>query len=180
MTNRSQIVGIFSGPETLVGAVDALVAAGFARDDISVLADHAVLRRHFGDSLPDAASLADMPGAPRDPATTGEALRAVAHIVAEGIATVGLLGAAGVTYAIGGPIGLAAIAGSAAETSLESVLDSTIDSALAARYRDHVVAGGVVCWVAVATPEQAAHAAELLRRHGADHVHTTRPAAAKD
>ncbi len=169
--NPNQIVGIFAGPEALVAAVDALLANGFDRADVSVLADHDVLRRHFGEDLPDAASLADMADAPRRAVSADATLRAAAHIVAEGIATLGLIGAAGVTYAIGGPIGLASVAGDKTETSLEGVLDGTIDSALAAHYRDHVVAGGVVCWVACPTEDRATTATDLLRTAGARDVH---------
>lgn len=172
MSHQIQVAGIFAGPEPLVDAVEALLDSGVAREAISVLADHEVLRRHFGDDLPDAASLADMAETPRGSVTADAALRTAAHIIAEGVATLGLIAAAGVTYAIGGPIGFAGVAGDTTERSLEAVLDGTIDAALTAHYRDHVVAGGVVCWVACRSDEMALNATTILRDHGAQDVHT--------
>lgn len=56
---------VFTSAAELQSAVDALLAAGFTRDDICVLGSEEALRAQFGDHIPDAAELADNSKTPR-------------------------------------------------------------------------------------------------------------------
>lgn len=171
------VVGILPSADALVDVVDALIGAGFDRQDISILAQKDVLRRHFGDVIPDVEQLADDTEAPRQSVGTSDSVvRWIAHLVAEGIAAIGLIGAAGLAYAVGGPIGVAAVAGDNAEASLDAVLNHGIDDAQAAHYRSGLASGAVVCWVACGDADTIAAATSVLTEHGATGVHMVKPA----
>lgn len=171
-TPKQTVVGILPDADAFVGAVHALIDADFDRQDLSVLAQQEVLRQHFGDVIPQVEQLADQPGVPRQTVGAGDSVvRWLAHLLAEGIAAIGLIGATGLAYAVGGPVGVAAVAGDTAESSLEAVLSHGIDDAAAAHYRSGLANGAVVCWVACRDADAIANATRLLTEHGATGVH---------
>ncbi len=169
---NQMVVGILPDADALVSAVHALIGSGFDHQDISVLARQEVLRQHFGDVIPQVELLAGDADVPRQPVRAGDSVvRWLAHLVAEGVAAIGLIGATGLAYAVGGPVGVAAVAGDTAESSLEAVLSSGIDDAEAAHYRTGLADGAVVCWAGCRDADAIATATRLLTEHGATGVH---------
>ena len=56
LRNGPYIAGIFHDADAFMGALEDLLAAGFDRASVSVLADHKAVEDHFG-RIPDAARL---------------------------------------------------------------------------------------------------------------------------
>ena len=145
------------------------VADAFDRASISVLADHDAVRAHFGD-IPSPATMADRPDTPREDLDTESALRTAINFIAESVAIIGEIGAAGIAYAVGGPVGIASAAATSGDLSVADVLTRYVDADYHARFAQSVRDGGIICWVHVTSPDQAA-AAETLSAQGGANVH---------
>jgi len=165
------VVGVFGDAAAFKDALEALLAKRFDRTVVSVLANHDALSDHFDGKIPAAEDLADRPDTPREDLDTEGALDAAIRFIAEGLSILGVIGAAGAAYAVGGPVGVAVGAGAATEATLESALSRTVDAGYAARYEESVRDGGVVCWVHAYSPVEAHVAREVLAAHGGEHVH---------
>jgi hypothetical protein len=135
--------------------VEALLAAGFDRADLSILASHASL------------DAANPKGKPRDEALTG--------LVGE-LKYAFPLTTAGLIAIVGGPIeaALAAlVAAGVGGAAIKDYLDELTSHPKPDEFTRALEAGGVILWVHVDTPEQEAQAASLLEREGGDNVHVT-------
>lgn len=151
-----EVVGRFAERETFQRVVEALRAAGFAADDLSVLDSHESL----------AAS-----------GPSGEAWQqTLAGLVGE-IHYVGPIAAAGLIMIASGPVG-AAIAGLVAAGLTGAAVKEALDEIKAtphtsdfARALEH---GAVLLWVRVETPERAADARAIMAEHGAADLHSHR------
>lgn len=165
------VAGVFRDAGAFKQALADLLARGFDRAVVSVLANHATLRDHFDGAIPAAEELADRPDTPREDLDTEGAVDTAIRFLAEGISILGVIGAAGAAYAVGGPVGVAAGAGAATEATLEGALSRTVDTAYTERYERSVRDGGVVCWVHAYSAVEAHAAREILAEHGGEHVH---------
>ena len=154
------VAAVFRDVPSFKRAYDALIDAGFTREAVSALAASQALHDEFGDDLPTA-------GAPTDQGVVQTAI----HLFAGGLATIGMIGAAGVAYAIGGPIGLAAAAGDSTELTVENFLADHVDEPHHQPYEEAVQNDGVVCWVSTTNPDEENRARQLLTAHHAEHVH---------
>ncbi len=154
------IAGVFRDVPSFKRAYDALTDAGFTREAVSVLAAGQALHDEFGDDLPAAG----------DPTDQG-VVRTAIHLFAGGLATISMIGAAGVAYAIGGPIGLATAAGDSTELTVEKFLADHVDEPHHQPYEEAIRNDGVVCWVSTTNPGEEARARQLLTDHHAEHVH---------
>lgn len=150
-----EVVGLFRDRPTFEAAVAALLAGGFERSELSVLASHESL---------DAAG---KPGKPwRDVLTA---------LVGE-VKYEGPLVASGLIFLAGGPVAatLAAVAGAtvggmAAKEFLEEVTvqPHTEDFARS------LEAGGVILWVRADSDEQCQRAGDILAVNGGHNVHVS-------
>lgn len=170
-TSGRYIAGVFRDAGEFKAALADLLAKGFDRAVVSVLADRSTLRDHFDGAIPAAEELADRPDTPREDLDTGGAVDSAIRFLAEGLSILGVIGAAGAAYAVGGPVGVAAGAGAATEATLEGALSRTVDASYTERYERAVRGGGVVCWVHAYSAVEAHAAREILAEHGGDHVH---------
>jgi hypothetical protein len=138
-----EVAGRFADKESFSAAVAALLAAGFERDDLSVLDTH--------ESLSAAG-------------TASEAWQeSLAGLVGE-INYVGPLTAAGLIALASGPVGTAV----AAAVDLLTEVRSTPHTEAFARALE---AGAIVLWVHVGDEAEARRAEALLSEHGAADVH---------
>jgi hypothetical protein len=165
------VAGVFRDADEFKAALADLLAKGFDRAVVSVLADRATLGDHFDGAIPAAEELADRPDTPREDLDTEGAVDAAIRILAEGLSILGVIGVAGAAYAVGGPVGVAAGAGAATEATLESALSRTVDASYTERYEASVRGGGVVCWVHAYSAVEVYVAREILAAHGGEHVH---------
>ncbi len=153
-----EVVGRFAERDGFKAAVDALIAAGFARDDLSVLDTHESL------------SASESPG---------EAWReSLAGLVGE-INYVGPLTAAGLIAIATGPVGSAIAAALAAGISVAAVVE-LLDKLRATPHTESFAraleAGAILLWVRVGDAEAAKRAEDVLKDAGAADVHPhTRP-----
>ena len=156
LSQQVEVVGRFAERETFQRVVEALRAAGFAAEDLSVLDSHESL----------AAS------GPR-----GEAWQqTLAGMVGE-IHYVGPIAAAGLIMIASGPIG-AAIAGLVAAGLTGAAIKEALDEIKATPHTSDFARalenGAVLLWVRVDTADSAARAKSILIEHGAADVHSHR------
>ncbi len=169
-SNGPYVVGIFDNADAFMGALEALLAAGFDRASVSVLADHDAVKDHFG-RIPAAEKLAERGDTPREDLDIRGGLNAAINFIAETIAIIGEIGAAGIAFAIGGPVGIASGASTAANLTVSDVLSRFVDSSYHERYEQSVSDGGVICWVHVRSPDEAGKARSALTAAGGKDVH---------
>ncbi len=164
------IAGIFHDADAFMGALQALLAAGFDRASISVLADHTAVEDHFG-RIPEAEKLAERGDTPREDLDIRGGLNAAIAFIAETIAIIGEFSAAGIAFAIGGPVGIASGASTAADLTVSDVMSRFIDGRYHQRYEQSIRDGGVICWVHVQSADEAGMARATLSAAGGADVH---------
>ena len=164
------VAGVFGDADAFVRALNALLRRGFDRAAISVLADHDAVKAHFG-NIPSPDVLTDAPDTPREDLDTEGALRTAINFIAESVAIIGEIGAAGIAYAVGGPVGIASSAATSGDLTVADVLTRYVDADYHARFAQSVRDGGVICWVHVTSPDEAASATETLTARGGANVH---------
>jgi hypothetical protein len=164
-TEGREVVGIFRDAGRFRAAVEELMDRTFSQEQVSVLAAKEVLEAH------DPEELAGRPDVPREGYADRESKGAVIGGLVGGLSYAGLVGAAGVAFAIGGPVGVAALAGAATGATVGGVLSSAVGTQYSAYYEEAVQQGGIVCWVRTRTQDEQDTALAVLERHGAEHVH---------
>ena len=164
------VVAIFHDADAFVSALDGLISGGFDRAAISVLADHTAIKDHFG-RIPDPETMAERPDTPREDLDTEGALHAAIRFIAETVAVVGEFGAAGVAYAVGGPVGIASGTATAADLSINDVMSRYVDRSYHDRFAQSVTDGGAICWVHAASRGEVDRAQKILETKGGADVH---------
>ena len=154
MNQVTEVVGRFASKESFKSAVDALLAKGFDRTDLSVLSSHE--------------SLAAAGGA-------GEAWKdTLAGLVGE-IKYIGPITAAGLILLASGPVGIAisgAIAAGLSGMALYELLDDVKATPHAREFAKALEKGAVLLWVRADTAERQSAAGDILRRCGGADIHT--------
>jgi hypothetical protein len=148
-----EVVGRFAEREEFTGAVRALLSAGFAPRDLSVLDTH------------EALSAAG---------TSGEAWQsALAGLVGE-IKYVGPITAAGLIAIATGPMGAAvstAVAAGLTGAALAELLETIRATPHTESFARALESGALLLWVRVENAEKETQANGILARHGAADVH---------
>ncbi len=155
------VAGVFQDAPSFKQALASLIDDGFPHEAVSVLADQQALDAHILDDAPPA----------EDEADDHSVVKTAIHLFAEGLATIGMIGTAGVAYAVGGPIGLAATAGDSTELTVENFLADHVDQDHHQIYEQAIQQGGVVCWVHVQNDDEENRARRVLNARHAEHVH---------
>lgn len=148
-----EVVGLFADRESFERAVRALLAAGFGRADLSVLASHESL---------DAAG--------RSGASWRDAMTAlVGELRYEGP----LVAAGAIFIASGGLIsGLAALIGATLSgVALKDLLDELAARPHTEQFARSLAAGSVILWVRTENARQRASALSILAAEGGSNVH---------
>ena len=149
-----EVVALFETRETFDRAVNALLASGFAREDLSVLASHVSLE-----------ASEKHPSTPRDEALTG--------LVGE-LKYAFPLTTAGLIAIVGGPIAAsvaALVAAGLGGIAIKDYLDELTSHPETSAFADALEAGGVVLWVRVDNPGAETDAGAVLGREGGKNVH---------
>ena len=168
----TQVAAVFDDAAKFKDALQDLVHAGFDHDRISILAAHDDVAAHFGGEVPEARQLEDRRDAPRESLDVQHRIQSAIHALGEVVGSLAMVAAAGAAYAVGGPVGVASVAGEQTEESVEGTLERFVDTQYAERYRETLADGGLVCWVAVAGAAEARKAQGLLEAAGGADVHT--------
>lgn len=149
-----EVVALFETRGAFDRAVDALLAAGFARGDLSVLASHASLE-----------AAEKHPPTPRDEALTG--------LVGE-LKYAFPLTTAGLIAVVGGPIAAtvaALVAAGIGGIAIKDYLDELTSHPKTGEFARALETGGVILWARVETAEAEAQAGAILAREGGTNVH---------
>lgn len=147
-----ELVAQFKDTDSFERAIEALLAGGFERTDLSMLGTH--------DSLEVAGELA---GYKRDPAG---AMRAG---LAKDAGLIGSIALAGVLLLAAGPVGAAGAAIAAATAgalALRPFLGQLTEAAHAEGLADAVESGHILLWVRTRNPDEVARAGTLLTEAG--------------
>jgi hypothetical protein len=151
--SRSEVVGLFASREAFDRAVEALLAAGFERADLSVLASHESLEAAGRPAKPWREALL---------AVTGE------------LKYEGPLVASGAIFLAGGPVAasIAAIIGAAVGgIAIKDVLDEVTAQPHTEDFARSLAAGSVILWVRATDHSKRERAEEILEMSGATNVH---------
>lgn len=153
----SEVVGLFTDRKTFESAVEALVAAGFDRADLSVLSSHESIA---------AAGKPEKPWRDVLAAMVGE-FKYEAPLVASGAI---LLAGGPLAATIAGIIG-AAVGGIA----VKEVLDEVTATPNTEDFARSLAAGNVILWVRAPEAERQDAARQILEANGALNVHVYHP-----
>jgi outer membrane lipoprotein SlyB len=169
-----EAVGLFHDERSLERAIDDLLALGFDRVEISLLASHEAVERKLGHRYERSAELEDDSRVPRlayvdiDSRTEGKAS------MIGGLAYIGAIAASGLVVASGGTLALAVAAAAIAGGGggmMGAYLSRLMGSKHAKQLQQHLDEGGLLLWVEVADAKRESLAVEALQRHSADDVH---------
>ena len=170
--HERHLVAVFHTVADFKGALRDLLKAGFDRARISILAEHGAVADHFGGRVPSADALADRPDTPRTDLDEEGALDSAIRFIAETVSAISTIGAAGLAYAVGGPVGVAAATADETESGLEGLLARSVDRAMTKRFEQSLADGGLVCWVHAMDDAEADAARDILTAHRGSHVHS--------
>lgn len=148
-----EAVGLIARQQQFEEVVRALLAAGFERTDLSVLASHESL---------------DAAGQPATP------WRDVLMTLLGDVRVESALVASGAVFLAGGPLAatVAALIGAAVGgLAVKDVLQEVTSQPHTEEFARSLAAGGLVLWVRADTPSRLAAALTILRAHGAGNVH---------
>ncbi len=169
-----EAVAVFSDPDALEAAVDALEVSGFDRAAISVLATGAKAKEHvdrfYGTvrAAEDSGRVSREAFVSRDARTEGEAV-----VVGIPLYIGGFAGAAAVAAA-GGALALAVaatIGGAAAGAGLGALLAAAMARHHTARVEEQLHQGGLALWVSVPDADAEKRARAVLDKMGAGDIH---------
>lgn len=151
-----EVVALFETRDSFDRAVQALLTAGFAREDLSVLASHTSLE-----------VAEKRPATPRDEALTG--------LVGE-LKYAFPLTTAGLIAIVGGPITAsvaALVAAGIGGIAIKDYLDELTSHPATDEFARALEAGGVVLWVRADDSRTELDATAILNREGGKNVHLT-------
>ena len=149
-----EVVALFADRESFEAAVEALLAEGFERSDLSVLASHQSI---------DAAAAAGRDWRQILPALVGELKYEMPLI------------ASGAVLLVGGPLAttIAGIVGAGVGgMAVKELIDEVASTPHSDEFARALEAGSVILWVTAAADDQEARAGDILRRAGGANVHT--------
>lgn len=169
-----EAVGVFETPERLQDAVADLESSGFDHADISLLASEAAVEEKLGHRYERVEEMMSEPDAPRQAFVSKEVVNEGKAGVVGGLSYVGATIAAGAVVASGGTGALAlgaALAAAGGGGALGAVLAGLFGKAQAQNLQEQLERGGLLLWVRIPSDETEEKALEILKRHGASHVH---------
>ncbi|MGI9510587.1 MAG: hypothetical protein ACR2QJ_14700 [Geminicoccaceae bacterium] len=170
-TSKIEAVAVFHDVTSLDNAVEALIDAGFDKDDVSLLASEAAVEEKLGHRYERVEELEDSPEAPRTGYRTLAAFADTERTITNSLTFLPAMIAAGTVVASGG-IAAAAITGTAIGGAvLSTVLARWLDKSHADRLQEQLEHGGLLLWVSAPTPEKQTTAMRLLEDHAATDVH---------
>lgn len=169
-----EVVAVFGSGDRLESAVENLEAAGFRREDISVMASSEAVAKHLNHRFE---TIQDMEDDPRVPQA---AFIAKSDLAAGKAAVIGIplyIGASVGSLAVvasGGALALAiaaAVAGGLAGGGLGGLAAHAIGGNHAEALEKQVAGGGLLLWVRVSDSAREDEAIGVLAASGGEHVH---------
>ncbi|HLG49618.1 MAG TPA: hypothetical protein VKY24_25465 [Reyranella sp.] len=169
-----EAVGVFHSPEKLQEAIDDLLACGFNRAELSLLASVRAVDEKLGHRYRKISSAADDPVVPRAAYVSPEAIGGAEGGLIGVLMYVGAMAAAGAVVASGGTLA-AAIIGAALSGGVGGLIGSFLAEWLGEEHGRHlqqqVERGGLLLWVRTWDRADEERAMAILRKHSGSHVH---------
>lgn len=174
-TRRREIVGVFQDEASLRAAVDALLIAHFDRSSLSLLAGHKRIVARLGRDCADVAELEDDPGVPTRPYVGIDSRVEGEAAIVGGLVYVSAILAVGIVVATGGTA-LQALIAAAIVGAIAGAAGYALVRAIERRHSRYLMEqlrrGGIPLWVRCQDAAGERRATEILRAHGAGHVHS--------
>ena len=169
-----EVVAIFHDSANMEAAIDALMQAGFRREQINVMASHKSVVEKLSHRFEPIEQMEDDPRVPQGVFVAKDD-RVTAEAVVFGVplyigATVGGLA----VVASGGGLALAiaaAAAGGLAGGGLGGIAAHAIGDHHAKAIEEHVKAGGLLLWARIDDQSQEMAAIDVMRANNGEHVH---------
>lgn len=181
LESTREAVALFKDEETLQAAIDDLLASGFDRAELSLLATEETLRQTFAERFKSSAELEDVEGVPRSCYCSVESLGDAQGGIIGGLVYVGAVAATGMVAASGGTlaaiIAACVLAGGAAG-AVGTYLAGLMGDARARHISEHLRHGGLLLWVRTWNEDDEKRATSILGKHSGLDVHVHGSAAA--
>ena len=173
-TAVTEAVAVFHDVSDLDAAVEELRAAGFDKDDISLLATEQAVKRKLGHRYERVEELEDDPGAPRVAYRTRASLGESEDRLIGSLTYLPAVVAAGTVVASAGVVAAAVTGTAIAGALIGTVLSHWLDQSHAEHLQEQLDRGGLLLWVRTPDPETQQRALAILTRHSAHDVHIHR------
>lgn len=167
-----EAVGIFKDTQQLDEAIAELEATAFPRQDISVMADEAEVKEKLDIKVIKTDMLQDNPETPRTISVRPEEKTIGATVMVGVIAY--LFGCGALLYVSPAPgeTVLAAVTGASLVGGLiGGLIAFLMRRGMKQKADRQIEQGGILLWVRTPGPGREKKAKEILKKHGADHVH---------
>ena len=169
-----EVIGVFSAADALEAATAELLASGFERARISLLAGENAIVEKLGHKYEKVEELEDNPEIPRIAYRSKESFDAAKGALLGGLVSIGAVAAAGAIFASGGA--LAATLGSGvigAEVGgfIGGVVSDFVDDHHANYLRMQLDHGGLLLFVQTTNDAEENTAEQILSRHSGRDVH---------
>jgi hypothetical protein len=167
----SEAVAVFHDASDLDAAVEELRAAGFANDDISLLASEDAVEQKLGHRYERVEELEDDPDAPRVAYRTRTSLAESEDRLIGSLTYLPAVVAAGTVVASAGVVAAAVTGTAIAGALIGTVLAHWLDKSHAEHLQEQLDRGGLLLWVRTPDEDAQRRALEVLTRHSAHDVH---------
>jgi len=179
-----EVVGVFSDAAALETAADELLAAGFQRARISLLAGENAIVEKLGHKYEKVEELEDNLEIPRTVYRSKKSFDASKSALLGSLASIGAVAAAGAIFASGGALAVTlggGLIGAEVGGFMGGVLGELVEDHHAKYLREQLDHGGLLLWVRTVDGPEENTAKQILSRHSGRDVHAHEiPVAAED
>ncbi len=179
-----EVVGVFSDAGALETAANELLASGFPRARISLLAGESAIVEKLGHKYEKVEELEDNLEIPRAVYRSKESFDAGKSALLGSLASIGAVAAAGAIFASGGALAVtlgSGLIGAEVGGFVGGVLGELVEEHHAKYLQEQIDHGGLLLWVRTVDRREENTAKQILSRHSGRDVHAHPiPAAAED
>ena len=179
-----EVVGVFSDADALETAANELLASGFERARISLLAGENAIVEKLGHKYEKVEELEDNLEIPRTIYRSKESFDAGKSALLGSLASIGAVAAAGAIFASGGALAVtlgSGLIGAEVGGFIGGVLGELVEQHHAKYLQEQLDRGGLLLWVRTVDGAEENTAKQILSRHSGRDVHAHAiPIAAED
>jgi hypothetical protein len=171
---RREAVGVFSSAEALDAATAELLASGFPRERLTLLAGERAIAEKLGHKYERVEELEDDAAAPRISYRSRDSVHAATGAALGALASIGAVAVGGAIFASGGALAVTfgvGLIGAEVGGFLGGVLGDFIERQHADYLQEQIDHGGLLLWVSTLDDAEEKAAKEILLRHSGRDVH---------
>jgi hypothetical protein len=169
-----EVVGVFNDADALETAANELLASGFERARISLLAGESAIVEKLGHKYEKVEELEDNLEIPRTVYRSKESFDAGKSALLGSLASIGAVAAAGAIFASGGALAVtlgSGLIGAEVGGFLGGVLNDFVEEHHAKYLQEQLDHGGLLLWVRTMDGPEENTAKQILSRHSGRDVH---------